>query len=111
MIGKENNMMFDFRSYEDRKVARYDGPEGYVSTAKVTDSDDPYETGIMYHKWGERVVIVQTYTTKDEAKVAHRKWVRAMKQDKLPKEKPRDVGTNAINKLLRLIEGKETPAP
>jgi len=97
--------IFGFAPYEERKIARYDDVHGnYISTAYVHDSSDPIETGIHYRPWGDRVIIVQSYKTKDEALVAHERYVELMKSDKLPLETPDNAGTNVFAELLRLIK-------
>jgi len=95
--------MFDYLSmkgnYEERKVACFEGDDFTVDTAAVTDSDQPYETGICHPKYNfGRWVIVEMYESKKEAKEGHDKWVSVMTSDDLPKELV-DCGTSEIGKL------------
>ena len=81
--------MFEFMSmmgtYEQRKVARWEdaATQVVIDTCAITDSDQPYETGIERgnHPW----VIVQTYASKKKAQQGHDAWVALAKQGKLPR--------------------------
>ena len=55
-------------NYESRSLGRYEEDNLFVSTALVTDSDDPYETAIAHPFYNEgTIVIVETYDSKDDA--------------------------------------------
>jgi len=101
--------LFDFLQmagdYDQRKVARYDGLEGFVSTAKVLDSRIPYETGIQFNGWGPHVRIVETYYTVEAAKIGHIAWADKMMTNGLPTREPLDVGTSEINDVLNSFRG------
>jgi hypothetical protein len=90
-------------TYKDRKVDRFEHTDGisFISTAKVTDSRDPYETGICYKPWGQRVIVVQTYSSIEDAKIGHQRYVELMLSSQLPKEPPTDAGTNIWAETLR----------
>jgi hypothetical protein len=96
-----------YNNYETRKVDRFESDNGFVSTAKVSDSRDPYETGIQYKPWGPGVVIVQTYETLDEAKNGHQRYVELFVSGELPQEKPLDTGTNIWSELARKFNSIE----
>ena len=102
--------MFNFLdmmdTYEERKVASFEKDDLFVSTVRVTDSVEPYETAICYPKYNEgKLVIVEMYDTKEEAEAGHKKWVTLMTAKKLP-EKLTDVSTSEIKQLLNLLEEK-----
>lgn len=96
--------MFDFLSmsdnYEDRKVDRFDGDGFIVDTCSVTDSDEPYETGIQHPKYNDgKWVIVEMYEDMDSAQKGHDKWVKTMTASELPNELM-DVSTCTLKKML-----------
>ena len=83
---------------EQRVVARYEKDNLIVDTCLVTDSDQPYETGIRHPDYNEGLwIIVEMYETKEDAQKGHDKWV-ALMTAKLP-EKLYDVGTSEIAQL------------
>ena len=66
-------------TYEQRKVARTEIEDGFVSTARMTDTEKPFETGISHELYNEGyIVIVEQYDTKEEALAGHEKWVKVM---------------------------------
>jgi len=89
--------MFNFvemaNDYESRKVGRYqDGPI-MVSTAMVNDSKDPYETAIAHPRYNDcKIIIVETYKSRDSAEIGHERWVNAITTGPLP-EKLIDVSS------------------
>jgi len=97
--------MFDFLdimdNYEDRKVARFDGKNDLmVDTAMITDAREPYETAVVHSKYNNgKMIIVEMYNSKSEAKKGHSKWVKLMTAKKLP-DKLIDVCTASIAELL-----------
>jgi len=99
--------MFDFFSmadnYEERKVECFDGDGFTVDTSRVTDSDQPYETGIKHSRYNEeKWVIVEMYDDVEEAKTGHAKWVKLMTGETLPATL-KDVSTSEIQKLLDIL--------
>jgi len=100
--------MFDFLSmaydYKDRKVDRFEGENFTIDTCAVTDSDQPFETGIVHPKYNNNEwVIVEMYNSKKEAQEGHRKWVKKMTENILPDELF-DVSTSTIKKLLIALD-------
>ena len=96
-------------NYEQRKVANYTDEEKKITvdTCMVTDSQDPFETGIscpLYNN-GEWV-IVETYKTREEAQEGHEKWVKKMTGDILP-EMLVDVSTASIAKLCDIVHNQD----
>jgi len=92
-------------NYEDRKVARFDGSDFIIDTCAVTDSDQPYETGVQHPKYNDgEWVIVEMYEDVDAARVGHDKWVVTMTNDPLPNQLI-DVSTSEIAILCKAISG------
>jgi len=91
-------------NYEDRKVAKFERGNLFISTARVTDSTEPYETAVAHPQYNKgELVIVEMYNTKEDAKAGHKKWVKLMTAKKLPK-KLNDVSTSEIKQLLNIFE-------
>ena len=91
-------------NYEEKAIARYEQGGLVVDTCAVTDSDEPYETGICHPNYNEGDwIIVEMYNTKKEAKKGHKKWVRKMTSKKLPKDL-KDVSTAAIAKFCNCFK-------
>lgn len=92
--------LFDFFSmannYEERKVDRFQKDGVIIDTCAVTDSDQPYETGISHPQYnGGNWVIVELYSDKEKAQEGHKKWVEKMTSENLPDELE-DVSTAEI---------------
>ena len=103
--------IFDFfdmmGTYEERKVARYEKEELCVDTCAVTDSDQPYETGISHPAYNDgEFIIVELYDTEDQARIGHDKWVKKMTQAELP-EMLEDVSSSEIGKLYKSLVSEE----
>lgn len=97
-------------NYEDRCVGRYkdDKNKICVSTVAVTDSDKPYETAIVHPRYDNgKVIIVQMYSTKDQAENGHKKWIKIMTSKELPKT-IRDVSTADIAKFCDAVGGNDS---
>ena len=100
--------MLDFMNmadnYEERLVENYTKGGLQVDTCAITDSDQPFETGILHPKYNNgNWVIVQMYDTKEEARTGHALWVKLMTAKKLP-NKLEDVSTCEIAKLINFLE-------
>ena len=81
--------MFDFFSmydnYEERKVDRFEEKGCIIDTCAVTDSDKPFETGILHPKYNNgKWIIVELYDTEEKAKTGHNKWIKTMTSKSLP---------------------------
>lgn len=79
--------VFDVGNYSERVVGRYDSEDStiMVSTARVSDGRDPYETAVKHPEYNDgRMVIVESYQTKDEAASGHASWLEAVLKDALP---------------------------
>ena len=72
-------------NYEARKVSKDVFDWGFISTARVTDGEKPYETAVEHKSYnGGDMVIVESYDTKEEAEDGHKKWVKTMTSENLP---------------------------
>ncbi len=94
----------DMFNYEERKVARFENKKGLiVDTAAVSDSAQPYETGIVHPAYnGGKWVIVELYDSKKAAQIGHKKWVKKMTARALPKTL-KDVSTAGIATFLSAV--------
>jgi len=86
----EIKKMFDFLemngTWEERSVARYENGEITVDTCAVTDSTKPFETGIQHPSYNDgEWIIVEEYDTKEQAERGHKKWVKILTSDELPR--------------------------
>lgn len=100
--------MFGFlgmmNNYEDRKVANDAGEGWTVDTCSVTDSDQPYETGIKHTRYNEgEWIIVQMYDDKEAALKGHATWVKKL-QAKKPPATLQDVSTCDILQLADALD-------
>lgn len=65
-----------------------------MGTCAVTDSEEPFETGICHPNYNSgKWVIVEMYNSKERAQAGHDKWVKIL----------RDVSTCTIAKLCRAL--------
>lgn len=98
--------MFDFlfaAPYENRKVARHDGDDFYISTASVNDGSHPYETAICHPDYNDnKIVIVEAYDSRDAALTGHDKWVKKLTAKKLPKALV-DCGNSGVEQLCQTL--------
>lgn len=96
--------MFDFLkdsgNYESRCVAKSEYPWGFISTARVSDGKQPFETAIKHKKYNDgSMVIVAAYDTKEEAQKGHLYWIKIMTAGVLP-EKLIDIANSHIASFL-----------
>ena len=102
--------MFSFFSmannYDSRKVARdefhINGVEVTVSTAEVTDSNEPYETCILFEAGSK---VVEMYDDRDSAEEGHDRWVSFIKKNQITSlDNFQDQGTNVFSTLIRMLK-------
>jgi len=76
-------LLMDIDTYRERLIAVFEGEEGLtVDTCRVSDGQQPYETGIEHPEYNEGAwVIVEAYDTPEEAQGGHERWVRIMTDD------------------------------
>jgi len=84
----------DLGNYEDRKVDRFEKDGLLVSTARVSDGCQPYETAIQVkgyyrkdnnvHLADNRWCVVEAYDTIKDAQNGHDKWVSVMTGENPP---------------------------
>ncbi len=85
--------LFDAGNYEERAVDRSEFDWGFISTARVSDGKQPYETAICSDEYGKSydpketggMIIAEAYDTKEAAEKGHTRWVKTM-TNKPPKE-------------------------
>lgn len=86
-------------NYESRKVANNEINGAVIDTVAVTDSEQPYETGIKHPNFDNgNWIIVEMYEDEDSAKDGHIKWVDLFKKG-IPKELS-DVSTCELKKFF-----------
>ena len=86
-------------NYDSRRVGRHEEENLIISTCRVTDSDQPYETAVSHKDYNSGSwVIVEQYDTKGEAEIGHEDWIGKMTAKELPEEL-KDVSTCEIASL------------
>lgn len=102
-----NNLFSDMASsYETRNVDRYEKNDLIVDTAAVTDSPKPFETAISHREYNNADwIVVECYSTKEEALNGHKLWVKIMTSKSLPDE-IRDVSECSAAQLKDLVGDK-----
>ena len=89
--------------YEERMVGRFEKAGLLVSTARVSDGQQPYETAVGHPEYNEgKLVIVEAYPDRATALFGHGKWVKMMTDDNLP-DSLKDCGNSAISSLGELV--------
>lgn len=106
-ILNNGGLMFDFLDMiddrEERLIENTIINEAEIDTCAVSDSDEPFETGIKHPKYnGNHWVIVEMYNTKRQAQIGHAKWVKVFSSVKLPKSL-KYAGTSTIAELARAM--------
>ena len=87
-----------YGNYEERLVENTKINGAVIDTVMVTDSYEPYETGIAHPNFNDgKWIIVEMYNSKEQARAGHKKWVNMFRYS-LPKEL-KDVSTSTIKKL------------
>jgi len=92
--------MFDFlnmaNDFEERKLDRLEVGDLLVSTVRVFDSAQPYETAVAHPAYnGGDIVVVEMYDSLAEAQDGHDRWAKIMTAEVLP-ESLSDVSTSEI---------------
>ena len=85
--------MFDLSgmmgNYEDRTVERSEYEWGFISTCRVTDGTQPYETAVCSSEYAKAedaqdtdgMTIVEAYDSPEAAQEGHDRWVKTMTED------------------------------
>jgi len=99
--------IFDYltmeNNYEDRAIANFEKDKLTVDTCAVTDSTEPFETGIKHPAYNSGAwVIVELYKTKELAQKGHDKWVKIMTTEKLPSEL-KEISTSEISQFAKAV--------
>jgi len=75
----------DMYNYDSRVVDSYDTDSLTVDTCKVSDGNQPYETGVLYPEaYSSEWIIVEAYDNAELAQAGHNKWVHLMTTFPLP---------------------------
>ena len=94
----------DFNNRKERKVDNYTDGELIVDTCAVSDSDKPFETGIIHPSYADgKWIIVELYDTKEEALAGHVRWVKTMTAKELPRVLE-DVSTCFFADIVRTAD-------
>ena len=92
-------------NYEERCIGTYTKDGVFVDTARVTDTQKPYETGIEHPLYNDGVmIIVEYYDTKEDAAKGQERWVKLLTSEELPSQIV-DVSTCMAANILRKIVG------
>ena len=79
------DFLMDMGNIAERRVAVYEEDDLFVSTVRVSDSTQPFETAVEHPNYNDgKLVIVEQYDTKAEAEAGHEKWLAEMTADVLP---------------------------
>ena len=82
--------MFDLSgmmgNYEDRIVDRSEYEWGFISTCRVTDGSQPYETAVSSNEYAkvedtentDGMIIVEGYASPEAAQEGHDRWIKTM---------------------------------
>lgn len=78
--------IMDIGNYENRLVDRSEFGWGFVSTCRVSDGSQPFETAIKSSEYAradnpedtDKMVIVEAYGDADAAQEGHNRWVNTM---------------------------------
>lgn len=95
-----------FKSYQERVVDRYEDDENeiMVSTAEVTDSELSFETAVVHPDYNDgKIVIVDSYGTKESAAEGHKKWVKIITTEPLP-EHLTEKGLSVVSLMLDFVD-------
>jgi hypothetical protein len=84
-------MLFDFLkdidNYKDRAVARYEGKDFTIDTARVSDGVRPIETAVRHPEYNDGLwIIVDAYDNVDDAQTGHDRWIAIMTSNELPNQ-------------------------
>lgn len=78
--------LLDMDNYEDRAVDRSEFDWGYISTARVSDGSQPFETAVCSSEYVKAadledtngMTIVEAYDKESDAQSGHDRWVKTM---------------------------------
>ena len=78
------DFLYDHDDYDERKIGRDNFDWGFISTAYVSDGQLPYETAVGHKDYHTNMIIVEAYSSKEDAKIGHDNWLIKMTEDVLP---------------------------
>jgi hypothetical protein len=96
----------DVGTLDIRKVAYDEFSWGFVSTVAVSDGDQPYETAIAHSDYRDdrKLIVVESYSTKEGALFGHKKWVTVMTSNNPPNELTDCCNARIAQKLRSMSE-------
>lgn len=102
VINRMLSFIKEYPNLENRIVGQTTINKIFVSTVLVTDSQQPYETGIFSSRYNDgQGVIVEMYSSKEEAAIGHERWVNRFRDiNNLPKAL-KDVNTSIFGSIAR----------
>ena len=103
------NFLADIGNYDSRRIGRYEkSDKELVSTARISDGKQPFETGIAHPDYNDgNIVIVEAYSTVEAAEEGHAKWESLMKANNLP-DPLVDCCNAGIGELYSMVGGDVT---
>ncbi len=105
MLGNFMEMM---GNYESRKIGNHEGDDFVVSTCRVNDSDQPFETAVSCKELNDgKWIIVEMYDYTKQAELGHEKWIEHMQTTPKKDLELKDVSTSEIKKMLDGLCGDE----
>ncbi len=97
------NFLQDIGTFHQRKVAVFESDTVRVSTVRVSDGSQPFETAIMHPDYNDgKLVIVGAYDTREDAEAGHARWVDTMTHEPLP-ETLHDVANAEVAQALAFV--------
>ena len=104
--------LLDAENYEDRMIDRGEFDWGFISTAKVSEGERPYETAVQSSDYGNAddledtngMIIVEAYDSAEDAQKGHNRWVKTMTKN--PPEELVDCLNSGWASLLETIDNK-----
>lgn len=96
----------DMHNYSERMVKRYEEGDTIISTARVSDARQPFETAVSDPRWNNgEFVVVAMYDTREDAEIGHEQWVKKITTS--PPVRLLDVGTSGVSEWIDVFGGKD----
>jgi len=102
--------LLDAGNYEDRKIDKTEFNWGYISTCRVSDGRQPYETAICSNEYAKSdeltntsgMIIIESYDSIKNAKSGHVKWCKIMRND--PPQELVDCCNAGLGQLIEMVD-------
>jgi hypothetical protein len=93
----------DMSNYNDRKVDRHEFDWGFVSTVRVSDGAQPFETAVEHARYHDgKMIIVEAYDDTELAQKGHNEWV-----EKMDGNLPAAISECSNSEIQRMCDGFE----